>query len=178
MTCALKSRFTLHDWKVDQKVKFLLLLTLWLTLLGEAAAQKPPRSGDSGLCPTLEDHIVRVDIRIRRRNQGVFFSRNLQNRSISPWDYNITRDANRFPSEIAEAQCRHMGCINVEGQEDRTLNSVPIQQEFLVLRRKQNGCPGLFQLEKVLVTVGCTCVTPMVRHLHDPMADQVADQLS
>lgn len=69
------------------QVKFLLLLTLWLTLLGEAAAQKPPRSGDSGLCPTLEDHIVRVDIRIRRRNQGVFFSRNLQNRSISPWDY-------------------------------------------------------------------------------------------
>ena len=35
-----------------------------------------------------------------------------------------------------------MGCINAEGQEDRTLNSVPIQQEFLVLRRKQNGCPG------------------------------------
>ena len=69
------------------QVKFLLLLTLWLTLLGEVAAQKPPRPGDSGLCPSVEDHIVKVDIRIRRRNQGVFISRNLQNRSISPWDY-------------------------------------------------------------------------------------------
>uniref|UniRef100_A0A452DWS3 Interleukin-17A n=1 Tax=Capra hircus TaxID=9925 RepID=A0A452DWS3_CAPHI len=161
-----------------QKVKFLLLLTLWLTLLGEVAAHKPPRTSDPGLCPPLEDHIVRVDIRIRRQNQGVSFSRNLQNRSISPWDYNITRDPNRFPSEIAEAQCRHIGCINAEGQEDRTLNSVPIQQEFLVLRRKRKGCPGLFVLEKVLVTVGCTCVTPMVRYLHDPMADGVADQLN
>ena len=69
------------------QVKFLLLLTLWLTLLGEAAAHKPPRTSDPGLCPPLEDHTVRVDIRIRRQNQGVSFSRNLQNRSISPWDY-------------------------------------------------------------------------------------------
>uniref|UniRef100_A0A8C6DJ56 Interleukin-17A n=1 Tax=Moschus moschiferus TaxID=68415 RepID=A0A8C6DJ56_MOSMO len=148
-------------------VKSLLLLTLWLTLLGEVAAGKPPRSEDPGLCPPLEAHTVRVDIRIRRRSQGVFLSGNLKNRSISPWDYNISRDPNRFPSEIAEAKCRHTGCINAEGVEDKSLNSVPIQQELLVLRRKPRDCPGLFRLEKVLVTVGCTCVTPIVRSGHE-----------
>ncbi|KAM9740321.1 interleukin-17F [Dama dama] len=156
-------------------VKSLLLLTLGLTLLGEGEARKPPKSGDPGLCPPLEDHTVRVDIRIRRQSQGSLLSHNLQNRSISPWDYNITRDPNRFPSEIAEAQCRHTGCINAQGEEDWSLNSVPIQQELLVLRREPQGCPGLFRLEKVLVTVGCTCVTPVVRHVGD---SRVADQLS
>lgn len=69
------------------QVKSLLLLTLGLTLLGEAAARKPPKSLDPGLCPPLEDHTVRVDIRIRRQSQGGLPSYNLQNRSISPWDY-------------------------------------------------------------------------------------------
>lgn len=77
----------------------------------------------------------------------------------------VTRDPNRFPSEIAEAQCRHSGCINAEGQEDSSMNSVPIQQEFLVLRREPQGCSRTFRLEKVRVTVGCTCVTPIVRYV-------------
>lgn len=45
------------------------------------------------------------------------------------------------------------------------MNSVPIQQEFLVLRREPQGCSRSFRLEKVLVTVGCTCVTPIVRYV-------------
>lgn len=77
----------------------------------------------------------------------------------------VTRDPNRFPSEIVEAQCRHSGCINAEGQEDSSMNSVPIQQEFLVLRREPQGCSRSFRLEKVRVTVGCTCVTPIVRYV-------------
>ncbi|XP_062043516.1 interleukin-17F [Lepus europaeus] len=150
-------------------VKSLLLLMLGLTLLREGMARKNPKVGDAtllnpGNCPPLEDNSVRVDIRILSQNQGVSIRHDFQNRSISPWDYNITRDPNRFPSEIAEARCRHSGCINAQGEEDSSMNSVPIQQEFLVLRREPQGCSRSFRLEKVRVTVGCTCVTPIVRY--------------
>ncbi|KAF3831633.1 hypothetical protein GH733_000445 [Mirounga leonina] len=148
------------------QVKSLLLVVLGLTFLREGAARKNPKAGDAALCPPLEDNSVRVDIRILRQNQGISISNDFQNRSSSPWDYNITRDPHRFPSEIAEAQCRYSGCINAEGQEDSSMNSVPIQQEFLVLRREPRGCTRSFRLEKVLVTVGCTCVTPIVRYVH------------
>ncbi|XP_058931898.1 interleukin-17F [Kogia breviceps] len=156
-------------------VKSLLLLTLGLTLLGEGAARKTPKAGDPALCPLPEDHTVRVDIRILRQSQGAPLSHGFQNRSSSPWDYNITRDPHRFPSEIAEARCRHRGCVNAEGKEDSSMNSVPIQQEFLVLRRESQGCSHSLRLEKVRVTVGCTCVTPIVRYVRGLRA---ADQLS
>uniref|UniRef100_A0A8C9M831 Interleukin-17F n=1 Tax=Panthera tigris altaica TaxID=74533 RepID=A0A8C9M831_PANTA len=135
--------------------KILILLFLPLSLL-EVTAWKNPKAGDTALCPPLEDNSVRVDIRILRQNQGaISISNDFQNRSSSPWDYNITRDPNRFPSEIVEAQCRHSGCINAEGQEDSSMNSVPEPQ----------GCSRTFRLEKVRVTVGCTCVTPIVRYV-------------
>ncbi|KAK1338320.1 hypothetical protein QTO34_001435 [Cnephaeus nilssonii] len=38
-------------------------------------------------------------------------------------------------------------------------------QEILVLRREPRRCPHSFRLEKILVTVGCTCVTPIVHHV-------------
>ncbi|XP_045049367.2 interleukin-17F [Desmodus rotundus] len=148
-------------------VKCLLLLMLGLTLLREGAAQKSVKAGDTALCPPLEDNSVRVDIRILRQNQVASISHGFQNRSSSPWDYNITWDPHRFPSEIAEAQCRYSGCINAEGKEDSSMNSVPIEQEFLVLRREPQGCSRSFRLEKVRVTVGCTCVTPIIRYARD-----------
>lgn len=49
------------------------------------------------------------------------------------------------------------------GQEDHSLNSVPIKQEILVLRREQRGCVPSYRLEKRLITVGCTCVTPVIQ---------------
>ncbi|KAK2501240.1 hypothetical protein MC885_004542 [Smutsia gigantea] len=146
-------------------VKSLLLLMLGLTLLREVEARKKTKAGDAALCPPLEDNSVRVDIRILNQNQGAPITNDLQNRSSSPWDYSITRDPHRFPSEIAEARCRHSGCINAQGQEDSSMNSVPIQQEVLVLRREPMGCSHSFRLEKVRVTVGCTCVTPIVRYM-------------
>ncbi|XP_077015543.1 interleukin-17F, partial [Tamandua tetradactyla] len=152
------------------QIKFLLLLVLELTFLREGAARRNLKAGETvpqkpGTCPPLEDNSVRVDIRILNQNRGAHLSHDFQNRSTSPWDYNITWDPHRFPSEIAEARCRHTGCINAQGQEDSSMNSVPIQQEFLVLRREPRGCSRSFQLEKVRVTVGCTCVTPIVRHV-------------
>ncbi|XP_008823452.1 interleukin-17F [Nannospalax galili] len=148
-------------------VKSLLVLIFGLALLREVAARKIPKAGVTALqkpgnCPPLEDNSVRVDIRIFNQNQGLQVSHDFQNRSTSPWDYNITRDPHRFPSEIAEAQCRHSGCINAQGQEDSSMNSVAIQQEILVLRRESQGCSHSFRLEKMRVTVGCTCVTPIV----------------
>ncbi|XP_066109072.1 interleukin-17F [Saccopteryx bilineata] len=156
-------------------VKGLLLLVLGLTLLREGEARKSSTAGDAALCPPLEDNSVRVDIRILSQNQALSLSHDFQNRSSSPWDYNVTKDPHRFPSEIAEAQCRHFGCINAEGKEDSSMNSVPIQQEFLVLRREPQGCSRSFRLEKLRVTVGCTCVTPIVRYARDLRA---APQLS
>ncbi|XP_015342870.1 interleukin-17F [Marmota marmota marmota] len=154
----------------EESVKCLLLLMLGFAFLREAAARKTPKTmapvlQKPGNCPPLEDNSVKVDIRILNQNQGIAISHDFQNRSISPWDYNITRDPHRFPSEIAEAQCRHLGCINAQGQEDNSMNSVAIQQEILVLRREPQDCSHSFRLEKVRVTVGCTCVTPIVHHV-------------
>ncbi|XP_060019057.1 interleukin-17F isoform X2 [Lagenorhynchus albirostris] len=170
-----QSKVTMTFLRDVAMVKSLLLLTLGLTLLGEVAGRKTPKAGDPALCPPPEDHTVRVDIRILRQNQGIPLSHGLQNRSSTPWDYNVTRDPHRYPSEIAEARCRHTGCLNAEGKEDSSMNSVPIQQEFLVLRRESQGCSRSFRLEKVRVTVGCTCVTPIVRYVRGLRA---ADQLS
>ncbi|KAE8605433.1 hypothetical protein XENTR_v10015134 [Xenopus tropicalis] len=79
-------------------------------------------------------------------------------RSISPWNYSINMDKNRFPSVINEAVCVHNGCLDAEGNVDISLRSAPIQQTILVLRREVRGCSTSFWLEKQTVTVGCTCI--------------------
>ncbi|XP_072494532.1 interleukin-17F [Notamacropus eugenii] len=145
-----------------------LWMVLGLILLGNVGAWKITKRGaisqKGSNCPSLESNSVKVDIRIVNQQQGMYLAHTFQNRSISPWDYNITKDPNRFPSEIAEARCRYSGCLNAEGQEENGKNSVPIQQEFLVLRRQPTqSCSHSFKLEKILVTVGCTCVTPITR---------------
>ncbi|KAL1771472.1 interleukin-17A [Sigmodon hispidus] len=74
-------------------------------------------------------------------------------------------DPDRYPSVIWEAQCRHQRCVNAEGKLDHHMNSVLIQQEILVLRREPGNCPLSFRMEKMLVGVGCTCVSAIVRHV-------------
>lgn len=76
----------------------------------------------------------------------------------------IDEDHDRFPRLIADAECRHSRCVNPEGQLDHSLNSVPIRQAILVLRREQKGCQQSYRLEKKIITVGCTCVTPLIQH--------------
>ncbi|NWV07114.1 IL17F protein, partial [Ptilonorhynchus violaceus] len=107
---------------------------------------------------------MKVDIRISNSDRAFRMVHDVRNRSLAPWDYRLDEDPNRFPRVIADAQCRLSGCVSPLGQEDHGLNSVPIKQEILVLRREQRGCVPSYRLEKRLVTVGCTCVTPVIRH--------------
>ncbi|XP_010208439.1 interleukin-17A-like [Colius striatus] len=119
-------------------------------------------------CLTQKDskfpQTVRVNVSISNTNQNSKVSLDVSSRSLSPWNYRIDEDHNRFPRVIAEAKCRHSMCVNLDGKLDHSLNSVPIQQEILVLRREQKGCHQSYRLEKKIITVGCTCVTPLIRH--------------
>ncbi|NXI72817.1 IL17F protein, partial [Anseranas semipalmata] len=108
--------------------------------------------------------VVKVDIRISSSDPAFRMIHDIRNRSLAPWDYRLDEDPNRFPQVIADAQCRLSGCVNPLGQEDRSLNSIPIKQEILVLRREQRGCLPTYRLEKKVITVGCTCAAPVVRH--------------
>ncbi|XP_069707192.1 interleukin-17A [Phaenicophaeus curvirostris] len=119
-------------------------------------------------CPTPRDtkfpQTVRVNISISNMNQDTRTTLDVSSRSLAPWDYRIDEDHHRFPRVIAEAKCRHARCLTSNGQLDHSLNSVPIKQEILVLRREQKGCHQSYRLEKKIITVGCTCVTPLIRH--------------
>ncbi|NXN27339.1 IL17F protein, partial [Nycticryphes semicollaris] len=119
-------------------------------------------------CLTQKDakfpQTVRVNISIISMNQQTKTTPDISSRSLAPWDYRIDEDHNRFPRVIADAECRHSRCVNLNGQLDHSVNSVPIKQEILVLRREQKGCYQTYRLEKKVITVGCTCVTPLIRH--------------
>ncbi|NXX38939.1 IL17F protein, partial [Tricholaema leucomelas] len=106
--------------------------------------------------------VVQVDIRIGDPGHAFAAVHDVRNRSLAPWDYRLDEDPNRFPQVIADAECRLSSCVNPMGQEDYSLNSVPIQQEILILRRQQEGCLPTYRLEKKLITVGCTCAAPIV----------------
>ncbi|NXT96735.1 IL17F protein, partial [Anhinga rufa] len=154
----------------------LLVLVLALTVrsLPQRRAVHPQPSKDSGSVRLSEDCLnqkdlkfpttVKVDIRISSSDHAFRMVHDVRNRSLAPWDYRLDEDPNRFPQVIADAKCRLSGCVNPLGQEDHSLNSVPIQQEILVLRREQQGCRSTFHLEKKIITVGCTCAAPVVHH--------------
>ncbi|XP_074845115.1 interleukin-17F-like [Carettochelys insculpta] len=156
---------------------FLLLLILLLSAKnsahGRAVQHKPGKEEGtdeklSHNCLTQKNSgfplSVKVNIYITNPSHAIRIAPDVRNRSLSPWDYSITKDPNRFPEEIAEAKCRHYSCVNALGQEDFSKNSVPIQQEILILRRERRGCQHTYRLEKQLITVGCTCVMPVHQH--------------
>ncbi|KAM9740305.1 interleukin-17A [Dama dama] len=142
-----------------------LLLLLSLVALVKAGVIIPQSPG----CPPTEDknfpQHVRVNLNIVNRNTNSRRPTDYHKRSTSPWTLHRNEDPERYPSVIWEAKCSHSGCINAEGKVDHHMNSVTIQQEILVLRREPRHCPHSFRLEKMLVAVGCTCVTPIVRHV-------------
>ncbi|XP_044057181.1 interleukin 17a/f1 [Siniperca chuatsi] len=97
--------------------------------------------------------------------------RPLENASISPWAYNISRDDSLYPPMLSEARCLLRGCLDLEGQEDLSLESRPIMHQVLLLRRVRSAVAGSgaghsyhYRLESRLIAVGCTCVRPIVQH--------------
>ncbi|XP_038162500.1 interleukin 17a/f1 [Cyprinodon tularosa] len=91
--------------------------------------------------------------------------RPLENISISPWTYNMSRDESLFPPTISEAQCLLHGCLDLEGKEDLNLRSRPIMFQALVLRRVKSAGTEQnyhYRLETRLIPFGCTCVRHVV----------------
>ncbi|XP_063775286.1 interleukin-17A [Pseudophryne corroboree] len=141
----------------------LLLLLLGVTALTSAhslALHHPKKEG----CPLSKDTSFPSTIRVSLNMSGQAHppQGDVRKRSVSPWDYSHDANINRIPHVIAEAKCRHQGCLDAYGNVDLSLNSAPIRQEILVLHREVKGCAQTFKLEKKIVTVGCTCVRPIV----------------
>ncbi|XP_048105679.1 interleukin-17F-like [Alosa alosa] len=88
---------------------------------------------------------------------------------------NTTSDINRIPKFISEVRCLKQGCIWPNGLEDQGLASVPIQLEVLVLKRsgrgqrkgKRRSSTILYKPSYQVITVGCTCVRPIVTEMTD-----------
>ncbi|XP_065443364.1 interleukin-17F-like [Chrysemys picta bellii] len=136
-------------------------------------------------CPPQKDArfplSVKVDISISSTKHAIKVGHDVSNRSMAlatltgkfdGWKSNfwvrliaINEDPNRFPQVIAQAKCRHYSCVDSTGQQDYSMNSIPIQQEILVLQRERRGCQHTYRLEKQLVTVGCTCARPIIHYL-------------
>ncbi|NXL64308.1 IL17F protein, partial [Chordeiles acutipennis] len=153
---------------------FMLVLALTVRSSPHERIVYPQPSKDGGSVRLSEDCLnqkdlkfptmVKVDVHISNSNHAFRMIHDVRNRSLAPWDYRLDEDPNRFPQVIADAECRLSGCVNPLGQEDHSLNSVPIRQEILVLRRQQKGCLPTYRLEKKVITVGCTCVAPVIHH--------------
>ncbi|XP_077346469.1 interleukin-17F-like [Lithobates pipiens] len=153
---------------MDNTRATMIQLTVLIFLLGDSLlipiAAVDLHHLKKGGCPpvTKFPSSVKINLNINRQNAPTM-SGDLRKRSTSPWEYSYDVNNNRFPSTIAEAKCLHTGCLDAEGNVDINLNSVPIRQEILVLHREMKGCASTFKLEKKMVTVGCTCVRPMVQ---------------
>ncbi|XP_071345763.1 interleukin-17C-like isoform X2 [Trachinotus anak] len=86
----------------------------------------------------------------------------LSARSLAPWKYSLNRDVDRFPHEIAFAECLCQGCI-INHHEDLSYNSVPVFAQMMVM--KKSRCPSnqnKYRLKKdfIRVPVACTCAVP------------------
>ncbi|XP_066478448.1 interleukin-17F [Tiliqua scincoides] len=146
----------------------MLVLTLMYLAHGKVIKQKRAKKAVfekmNDNCPTQEDckypDCMNIHIGFSHKDSTIQRPQDVRNRSTSPWDYRINEDPDRFPYMISEANCRHHGCLNSQGIPDLVMYSVPIQQEILVIKRKQTGCRQTYWLEKQVVTVGCTCARP------------------
>lgn len=127
-----------------------------LEMAGRRRRNEAPPAGTQ--CPVLRpEEVLEADI---------------HQRSISPWRYRVDTDENRYPQKLAVAECLCKGCISTRtGRETAALNSVPLHQSLLVLRRQPcsrdatgTPTPGAFTFhaESIRVPIGCTCVLPRV----------------
>ncbi|CAG5849396.1 unnamed protein product, partial [Menidia menidia] len=97
--------------------------------------------------------------------------RPLESASISPWTYNVSTDSSLLTPVMSEAHCLLRGCLDQDGKEDLSLRSRPIMHQVLVLRRVRPAAGGPsyhYRLESRMVSVGCTCVRPLVQGPRGP----------
>ncbi|XP_076002966.1 interleukin 17a/f2 [Genypterus blacodes] len=83
---------------------------------------------------------------------------NIHSRSLSPWKWRRVTVKDQIPSVIWEAECSSSFCSSTNPEVSRSsLNSVPIYQNVLVLKRMQDG-EMCYSASHHPVVVGCTCV--------------------
>ncbi|XP_053126447.1 interleukin-17C [Hemicordylus capensis] len=119
---------------------------------GEQAGRQRHRRHNEDRCPNLQNSdTLRGDI---------------NERAISPWTYRLDEDENRYPAQLAFAECLCKGCIDVKtGRETKSLNSVSVFQDMMVLQRTpchhSAGDDGFtFEVKHIKVPVACACVLP------------------
>ncbi|XP_036437299.1 interleukin 17a/f3 [Colossoma macropomum] len=123
---------------------------------GAAALSKPNR-GSRGKMRKLW---ISLDQDLINPSDSSLLSPNL---STSPWTYEASYDESRIPSRIFEAKCERKGCVTKDGHEDTALQSKPVYYQILVLRRvKSKKKKYALRLEKMTISVGCTCTLPTV----------------
>uniref|UniRef100_A0A4W3GER0 Uncharacterized protein n=1 Tax=Callorhinchus milii TaxID=7868 RepID=A0A4W3GER0_CALMI len=71
-------------------------------------------------------------------------------------------DPDRYPDIIAMAECIHTHCVTAQGHLDLGLNSRPVQQEMVVLRRQRHGHKLTYLVDKMVVPIACVCVRPQL----------------
>ncbi|KAI9513897.1 hypothetical protein NQZ68_038671 [Dissostichus eleginoides] len=99
---------------------------------------------------------------VHNRSNLRFNENSLQNRSLSPWVYTVTRDDNRFPHEIPFAKCLYKGCF-INQREDMSYNSVLVHVQLTIM--KKTPCkrhPDRYRVNRdsIIVPVACTCAVP------------------
>uniref|UniRef100_A0AAY4A474 Uncharacterized protein n=1 Tax=Denticeps clupeoides TaxID=299321 RepID=A0AAY4A474_9TELE len=128
--------------------RHLLVLLCFVSLLGWAEV-----SGDSLCTSTLQIPPNYQQISSKSDNGNIHL------RSLSPWSWNTTFVHNRIPEMVSEADCSSSYCSSPNGPPsvDERLNSVPIYQEILVLKKHMSDST-CFTVSFLHVAVGCTCV--------------------
>ncbi|XP_063297687.1 interleukin-17A-like [Pelobates fuscus] len=154
----------------SKKTPFMFPLTLLVLTLGVImldSAQGLDLNHLNKRCQLTRDSkfpsVISVSLNIT--GQSMPAGPDVRRRSLSPWDYSIDEEPNRYPSRIAIAKCRHQRCVDADGELMDSGNSVEIRQEILVLYREMKDCKPTYRLQKKLITVGCTCVRPIIQHL-------------
>ncbi|KAM9466363.1 interleukin 17a/f2 [Clarias gariepinus] len=82
---------------------------------------------------------------------------NINNRSLSVWNWIPHHGANTIPGVIFEAKCQSHHCAYPNRPYHAELNSVPIYSNMLVLTQDQRN-RKCFTVKFQRVAVGCTCV--------------------
>ncbi|XP_063325067.1 interleukin-17F-like [Pelmatolapia mariae] len=146
----------------SSKVTAACVVAIMMMMMITEAAAMPKTGRPHSHGATLKTVSLQLDAKTLETHRH---TRLLNNASISPWTYNVTTDDTLFPPFLSEAHCLLQGCLNSQGQEDRNLESRPIMHQVLLLRRirPEGSADYHYRLESRLISVGCTCVKPVVR---------------